>query len=157
MLQYKTSAFLFNKMISKLVPNAFAISDKADMGLSQWWKAWTSGMQAINITNLQAAVFGIFLRWWRHQMETFSALLALCEGNSPVTGEFPSQRLVTRNVDVFLDLRLIKRLSKPSRRRWFEMPSRSLWRHCNACSVHRCLLSLCHQIWKKSNAKILRL
>ena len=29
--------------------------------------------------------------WWRHQMETFSALLALCEGNSPVTGEFPSQ------------------------------------------------------------------
>ena len=24
-------------------------------------------------------------------METFSALLALCEGNSPVTGEFPSQ------------------------------------------------------------------
>ena len=29
---------------------------------------------------------------WRHQMEVFSALLALCEGNSPVTGEFPSQR-----------------------------------------------------------------
>ena len=27
--------------------------------------------------------------WWRHQMETFSALLALCAGNSPVTGEFP--------------------------------------------------------------------
>ena len=31
--------------------------------------------------------------WWRHQMETFSALLALCEGNSPVTGEFPSQSM----------------------------------------------------------------
>ena len=28
---------------------------------------------------------------WRHQMETFSMLLALCAGNSPVTGEFPSQ------------------------------------------------------------------
>ena len=27
--------------------------------------------------------------WWRHQMETFSTLLALCEGNSPTTGEFP--------------------------------------------------------------------
>ena len=27
--------------------------------------------------------------WWRHQMETFSLLLALCAGNSPVTGEFP--------------------------------------------------------------------
>ena len=34
--------------------------------------------------------------WWRHQMEAFSALLALCAGNSPVTGEFPSQRPVTR-------------------------------------------------------------
>ena len=27
--------------------------------------------------------------WWRHQMETFSALLAVCAGNSPVTGSFP--------------------------------------------------------------------
>ena len=35
-------------------------------------------------------------------METFSALLALCEGNSPVTGEFSSQRPVTRSFDVFL-------------------------------------------------------
>ena len=24
--------------------------------------------------------------WWRHQMETFSALLALCEGDPPTTG-----------------------------------------------------------------------
>ena len=33
------------------------------------------------------------LRWisarWRHQMKIFSALLAFCAGNSPVTGEFP--------------------------------------------------------------------
>ena len=29
--------------------------------------------------------------WWRHQMETFSALLTLCAGNSPVTGEFPTK------------------------------------------------------------------
>ena len=33
--------------------------------------------------------------WWRHQMETFSALLAICAGNSPVPGEFPAQRPVT--------------------------------------------------------------
>ena len=50
--------------------------------------------------------------WWRHQMETCSALLALCAGNSPVTGEFPSQRPVTRGFDAFFDLRLTKRLSK---------------------------------------------
>ena len=40
------------------------------------------------------------ISWWRHQMETFSALLVLCEGNSPVTGEFHSQRPVTRSFDV---------------------------------------------------------
>ena len=71
--------------------------------------------------------------WWRHQMKTFSALLALCEGNSPFTGEFPSQKPVTQSFDVFFDLRRNKRLSKPSRRRWFETPSRSLWLHCNGC------------------------
>ena len=43
-------------------------------------------------------------------METFSALLALCAGNSPVTGEFPAQRPVTRSFDVFFDLRLNKQL-----------------------------------------------
>ena len=49
--------------------------------------------------------------WWRHQMETFSAQLALCAGNSPVTGEFHAQRPVTRSFDVCFDLRLNKRLS----------------------------------------------
>ena len=69
--------------------------------------------------------------WWRHQMGTFSVLLALCEGNTPVTGGFPSQRPATRSFDVFFDLRLNERVSKQSRRRWFETPSRSSWRHCN--------------------------
>ena len=39
-------------------------------------------------------------------METFSTLLAICAGNSPVTGEFSTQRPVTRSFDVFFDLRL---------------------------------------------------
>ena len=52
--------------------------------------------------------------WWRHQMETFSALLAIFAGNSPVTGEFPAQRPVMRSFDVFFDLRLNERLSKQS-------------------------------------------
>ena len=65
-------------------------------------------------------------------MEAFSALLALCEGNPPITGGFPSQRPVTLDFDVIFDLRLNKRLGKQSRRRWFETPpSRSLWRHGN--------------------------
>ena len=61
----------------------------------------------------------------------FSALLALYEGNPPVTGGFPSLRPVTRSFDVFFDMCLTKRLSKQSRRRWFETPSCLLWRHCN--------------------------
>ena len=69
--------------------------------------------------------------WWRHQMETFSALLALCAGNSPVACEFPSQRPVTRSFGVFFDLRLDKRLSKQSWGWWTETPSRSLWLHCD--------------------------
>ena len=47
-------------------------------------------------------------------METFSALLAICAGNSPVPGEFPAQRPVARSFEVFFDLRLNKRLSKQS-------------------------------------------
>ena len=62
---------------------------------------------------------------------TFSALLALCAGNSPVTGEFPAQRSTTRSFDIFFDLRLNKRLNKQSWGWSFETPSRSLWRHCN--------------------------
>ena len=69
--------------------------------------------------------------WWRHQMETFTALLAIWAGNSPVPGEFPSQRPVTRSFDVIFDLRLNKRLSKQSWGWWFESRSCPLWRHCN--------------------------
>ena len=52
------------------------------------------------------------LLWWRHQIETLSVLLDFSAGYSPVTGEFPLQRLVTRSFDVFFDLRLNQRLSK---------------------------------------------
>ena len=69
--------------------------------------------------------------WWRHQMDTFAALPALCERNPQVTGGFPSQRPVTWSFDVFVDLHLNKPLSKKSKRRWFETPSRSLLRNCN--------------------------
>ena len=67
--------------------------------------------------------------WWRHLMETFSALLAICAGNSPVPGEFPTQRPVTRSFDVFFDL---QRLSKQRWGWWFETPPCPLRRHRNA-------------------------
>ena len=65
-------------------------------------------------------------------METFAALLAFCAGNSPVPGEFPTHRPVTRSFDVFFGLPLNKQLGKQSWGWWFETPSRSLWRQCDA-------------------------
>ena len=73
--------------------------------------------------------------WWCYQMETFSALLAICAGNSRVHGEFPSQRPVTRSFDVFFDLRLNKRLSKQSWGWWFETLSSLLWCHSNVDGI----------------------
>ena len=40
--------------------------------------------------------------WWRHQTETFWALLIVCKGNPLVTGEFLLQWPVTRNFDISL-------------------------------------------------------
>ena len=85
--------------------------------------------------NRRTVMFTKLVAGWNSMMtslEAFSALLALCAGNSPVTGEFPSQRPVTRSFDVFFGLRLNKQLSKRSKHRWFETPSCSLWRHYNA-------------------------
>ena len=76
-----------------------------------------------------------WLPWWRHKMETFCALLTFCAGTSPVTGQVPLQRPVTRNFDVFFYQWLNKRLSKQSWGWWLETPSCSLWRHCNAMLV----------------------
>ena len=73
--------------------------------------------------------------WWRHQMETFSALLVICAGNSPVPGEFPTQRPVTQSFDVFFDLRLNTRLGKQWWGWWFETLSRPLLRHRNAIVI----------------------
>ena len=74
---------------------------------------------------------GIYSTWWRHQVETFSALLAICVGNSPETGEFSAQRPVTWSFGVFFDLHLNKRLSKQPWGWWFKTSLSSLWRHCN--------------------------
>ena len=62
-------------------------------------------------TEVCDACFAMPLRafaWWCHQMETFSALLALCVGNSLATGEFHAQRQVMWSFDIYFDLRLNK-------------------------------------------------
>ena len=98
-------------------------------------KFWTNSRLADDLGHPDALVIDPSFSLWRHQMETFSPLLALCVGNSPIAGEFPTQRPVTRGFDVFFDLRLNKRLSKQSWGWWFETPSCALWRHSNAVDI----------------------
>ena len=86
-----------------------------------WRLSFYDGFIAIHVTS-----------WWRHQTETFSALLVLCAGNSPVNCKFPLQRPVTRSFDIFFDLCLNKRLSRQSWGWCFETPSypydvRAMW------------------------------
>ena len=60
--------------------------------------------------------------WWRHQMEAFSALLAHYAGNSPVTGEFPSQTASNVEILCLFDIGQCKLLSKRSNGRWSGTP-----------------------------------
>ena len=94
--------------------------------------------------------------WWRHQMETFSTLLAIYAVCGEFTGHqrIPTQRPVTRSVDVFFDLRPNKRLSKQSWGWWFETQSRPFWRHCNdwpMSRVHVLLYVKSSWTWYQSN------
>ena len=83
------------------------------------------------------------MTWWCHQMEIFSMLLALCAGNSLVTGEFPTQRPVTRSFDVSFHLHPNKCLCKQLKHQWFETPSSSLLHHCNEIDKFSMLMALC--------------
>ena len=78
--------------------------------------------------------------WWRHQMKTFFALLAFCAENSPVPGEFSSQRPVTRSFDVFFDLHLNKR--------WVNNPEAGDLRrhraHCDVSVMENYSWDMCH-------------
>ena len=102
-----------------------------------WWCSWIviSKVQLLTILALKTIYSGRNAGqshpWRRHQVEKNSALLALCAGKSPGTGQFPSQRPVTRTFGVLFDLHLNKRLSKQSICGWFETSWSSLWRHSN--------------------------
>ena len=84
------------------------------------------------------ASFGVLERMMTSSNGDIFRVTGPCAGNLPVTGEFPAQRPVTRSFDIFFDLRLNKRLSKQSWGWWFDMPSRSLCRHCNGMAERSC-------------------
>ena len=80
--------------------------------------------------------------------ENISALLAVWAGSSPVAGEFPAQRPVTRSFDVFFDLSLNKRFSKQWWGWWFETLSCPLWRHCNGVTLYYLVNKGFHDEWQ---------
>ena len=71
--------------------------------------------------------------------ENISRVTGFCAGNSPVTGDFPAQNQWRGALMFSLICVLNKRLSKQLLGWWFETPSRSLWRHCNAVQMDRVL------------------
>ena len=123
----ETETQVWSVFSSSRVPQGYSSIARLGMAIAGWLFSYVVTL-APHLTHILA---NWPISWWRHQMETFSALLALFAGNSPVTGEFPAQRPVTRSFDVFFDLRLNKWLSKQSRDWWFETLPCSLWYHCN--------------------------
>ena len=118
---------LFNRLLTYTL---FWSEALRRMQVCDQWKTMRHAPDLFNA--LESVLTTLNRSWWRHQMETFFALLVLCAGNSPVSGEFPPQRTVTRSFDVFFELRSNRRLGKQSWGWWFETPPCSLWRHCNA-------------------------
>ena len=87
---------------------------------------------------------------------TISALLALLRGihRSPV--DSPHNGQWRRALMFFFYLRLNKRLSKQWRPRWFETPSRSLWRHCNVPCHPQGVIASTYSTMLKSTDDIIR-
>ena len=98
--------------------------------------------------------------YWTHsQYMMTSSNRNIFRVTGPLWGEFTGhQRIPLKASDVelwcFLDLHLNKRLSKQSRRRWFETPSLPLWRHCNeSCraSYFKSDIVKCTKLFQKSD------
>ena len=77
--------------------------------------------------------------WWRHKMETFSALLAFCEGNPSVTGGSPSHRPITRALVISLicNIEKVNQYSGTNLQQGLHIIMLSLSRHF-CCLKHVC-------------------
>ena len=64
------------------------------------WVCLCPAFAVVNATDVHGLSF-LLRSWWRRDLDSFSALPALCEGNPPVTGGFPLQRASKAGFDVF--------------------------------------------------------
>ena len=134
-LQFQAqSGVICTRMVIIVVTQGYSLGFKLFISQAQYELRVSTGLRGLRCWTMQQKSYRWIsqccrrVSWWRHQMET---LLAVCAWNSPIPGEFPAQRPVTRCFDVFFDLRLNKLLSKQSWGWWFETLSRPLWRYCN--------------------------
>ena len=101
------------------------------------------------ITAPDSSPFPWFLMMTSSNGNIFRVTGPLC-GEFTGPGEIPAQRPVTRSFDVFLHLRLNKRLSKQPRSWWFETPPWSLRRQCNVLGIRNWSEITYNKHWKKS-------
>ena len=118
-----------------------------------WWIPMRNVSVSINSPSMLLVLFFIIcplrVRIWhrRRFQHARPHVITSSNGNffrvtGPLWGEFTGHRWIpltkasnTEFDGFFFYLRLSKRLSKPSKRRWIETPSRSLWRQSNACEA----------------------
>ena len=119
-IEHRTHSFTLDRCLSDVDPRVFVLRSEIHILVYMYFKfGWYE--------SCHKTVGSDDVIKWKH----FPRYWPFVQGIIPVTGEFPSQGPVTRRFNVFLDLRLKKRLSKPSRCWWFKTPSRSILRHCN--------------------------
>ena len=92
----QSSRYMKYRYLYRILWNSFQVNATRP----RWWLVSTglvpSGNKPLPEPVLTKIARHMASPWWRHQMETLPALLAICAGKSPVTGEFPTQRPVTR-------------------------------------------------------------
>ena len=110
------------------------------------WEVISLSLDQCWIKHMTSLVhIGLTWPWWLHQMETFSTLLDIFAGNSPVNS--PHKGQWRGAFDVFYDLCLNKQLSKQLWGWWFETLSPPLWCHCNVTCLDVLLSRPVIQFW----------
>ena len=111
-------------------------------GREEWYNGWTKALEETGeLINTYKLMFCNLRYVVRMALKTLKPMMTSSNANifrvtGPLCGEFTGHRWIPftkasdASFDVFFDMHLNKWLSKQSRRRWFETPSHSLWRHC---------------------------
>ena len=142
----------FENLILYTVHHAYSEASQTVHSKGDWiglsWVCY--GLVLVNsrygkLVNFLSLYIYIHATWWHHHMETFSTLLALCEGNPLAIGRFPLQKASNAGFDIFyvsiktaeqaVELPMI-----------FETSTRPLWRHCNDEKLHYVLLGKSYSV-----------